>query len=492
MWKTLALLVAAVLAGCTKRNPAVCCVTADNCDALGLPLPSPCDNGLACDGVNCIEPTCSRPSDCVDPTLPYCVDGICVACDTQSDLGCKPVLPVCDPVTTSCVACQADEDCNSHPGTPICSASGACIACMGAQDCMNPTPVCESGGCRACRNDAECGSGICDGDGTCVEPSKVVFVATTGIDSGSCTQTQPCATIPYATTQTSSARYHILVSPGIYNSGITGLGPGDRVHIHGYGATVRPSLVLTANGQDAALVDGGSLTISGLTIEQEPGNVNGRAIHCVNQGTLRIEQVRILVPYHNVLAETCSVRIDGSSFARNDNKAWAIEARSGTFEMYGSSTGMGGVYTTGSVSTLTNNLITGTGVRLFSATGTMSFNTIADTTLPSGSARAVECGTAAPNRPELFSNIIWVPNGTTDLMISACRNRDNLIGPIEQPGGGGGGNFNMDPQFVGPGNYHLRPTSPAVDKASTGPAIDRDGEPRPQGVGWDLGADEVR
>ncbi len=51
-----------------------------------------------------------------------------------------------------------------------------------------------------------------------------------------------------------------------------------------------------------------------------------------------------------------------------------------------------------------------------------------------------------------------------------------------------------NPAFVdaGNGNLHLRQTSPAIDggSADKAPDIDFDGNPRPQGAGYDIGAFE--
>ena len=53
-----------------------------------------------------------------------------------------------------------------------------------------------------------------------------------------------------------------------------------------------------------------------------------------------------------------------------------------------------------------------------------------------------------------------------------------------------------DPLFLDPagGNYHLRAGSPAVDAgiAVGGLTWDIDGDPRPLGTGYDIGADEAR
>lgn len=57
-------------------------------------------------------------------------------------------------------------------------------------------------------------------------------------------------------------------------------------------------------------------------------------------------------------------------------------------------------------------------------------------------------------------------------------------------------NYTGDPALVAPFNYpnpdyHLAPTSAAIDKGiNAGVATDIDGQPRPQGAGFDLGADE--
>ncbi len=55
----------------------------------------------------------------------------------------------------------------------------------------------------------------------------------------------------------------------------------------------------------------------------------------------------------------------------------------------------------------------------------------------------------------------------------------------------GTGNINDDPLFVG-GDYHLSAGSPCIDRATAtaAPADDVDGDPRPQGAGYDMGSDE--
>jgi hypothetical protein len=57
------------------------------------------------------------------------------------------------------------------------------------------------------------------------------------------------------------------------------------------------------------------------------------------------------------------------------------------------------------------------------------------------------------------------------------------------------GDVHGDPAFVDPatGNYHIGPTSAARDSGvDAGVTDDLDGETRPQGSGYDIGADEYR
>ena len=60
-----------------------------------------------------------------------------------------------------------------------------------------------------------------------------------------------------------------------------------------------------------------------------------------------------------------------------------------------------------------------------------------------------------------------------------------------QGGWCGVGNINTAPLFVGGGDYHLRPGSPCIDAGYyTDVHTDLDGQPRPFGGGFDIGADE--
>jgi len=61
-----------------------------------------------------------------------------------------------------------------------------------------------------------------------------------------------------------------------------------------------------------------------------------------------------------------------------------------------------------------------------------------------------------------------------------------------QGGYAGTGNIDTNPLFVGGGDYHLTADSPCIDTgtSSGAPNTDFEGDPRPQGTGYDMGVDE--
>lgn len=64
----------------------------------------------------------------------------------------------------------------------------------------------------------------------------------------------------------------------------------------------------------------------------------------------------------------------------------------------------------------------------------------------------------------------------------------SIVGQTAFPGG-----MNLVPGFVNTttGDYHVSGGSPARDLANTGPPHDFEGDPRPRGLRFDIGADEA-
>jgi len=74
MLRTVLLLVVVSVGACTKRNPNVCCETADECAEVGYDEPVPCELGV-CVSRNCVETGCDGDEDCASPEL--CMQGTC-------------------------------------------------------------------------------------------------------------------------------------------------------------------------------------------------------------------------------------------------------------------------------------------------------------------------------------------------------------------------------------------------------------------------------
>jgi len=110
MGRTGGLLLLVVAMACSlpsKRNPAACCTTQEDCDFIGLPLGSDCGEGLACESNFCVQAVCQANSDC-DVGAPFCGPaGLCVDCLDSTQCGDQ----VCDTATGSCRACSIDADC---------------------------------------------------------------------------------------------------------------------------------------------------------------------------------------------------------------------------------------------------------------------------------------------------------------------------------------------------------------------------------------------
>ena len=166
----------------------------------------------------------------------------------------------------------------------------------------------------------------------------------------------------------------------------------------------------------------------------------------------------------------------------------------------------GGIRLWYSRSPLTNNLIadnratvSGSGLWIGGSTPSLRHTTLARNTGGDGSGVFV---TDAGSRPStvILTNTILVSH---TVGISATAGSTATLGGTlwanGRDGGGDGdivtGTVNIwgDPDFVNPdgGNYHLGPGSAAIDAGvDAGVLTDIDGDPRPIGPGFDIGADE--
>jgi hypothetical protein len=112
--------------------------------------------------------------------------------------------------------------------------------------------------------------------------------------------------------------------------------------------------------------------------------------------------------------------------------------------------------------------------------GTMSFSTIVNT------GTAATAGLKCSASLSVQSTIIWTPN--VPPISGGCTLNTVIAGPTAVTGA-----TNSDPLFVDPthNDFHIMATSPAKDLVDTGPATDLDGNLRPRGARFDIGAYEA-
>ncbi len=465
--------------GCTKQNPNVCCTSALDCEAIGIPANSSCASGLACTNHECIEATCVVDPDCTDPAAAYCGNGLCRECTAAGQ--CPASAAVCNLTTNGCERCSADADCSSFAATPHCAANGACAECVTDLDCGATEPVCGTdGSCRTCEHDTECASGACDANGTCVTASAVIYISPTGIDAGGCVQALPCLTPGFAVSIVTPARFHIAMAPGSYTGQLLGSAAAPRIAVHGNGATITYTAAVSS---PVINVNANKVFVRDLTIA-----VTGQAfgLDCKNNGEVDLRAVNVAAQgfdFNGASANACKV-------AWQDSRARPISISTNSqltlrrMRFIDSQA----VASSDSAVTLENVSVLRSNDYPFNFTrtqGSAAFVTVADSAPGHG---GFNC-TMSPI--QITNSIIWVPNvgntGDRPILGSCVAMGQNLIGPLTPATP-----TSVDPLFVdmANGDLHLLPTSLGVDKADTGPATDALGAARPLGAKFDLGAFE--
>lgn len=455
----LAWMLVVVAAACTRPNPAVCCLDQADCNEVGISEVRDCSAGLACVEHQCVVPSCAM-------------------------TGCEVAAPVCNLTTDVCEGCTDSSECSRFPDANVCdTSSGGCVECVAASDCPAAEPVCDASACRACKLDSECASGACGDDGACVGEDSIVYMDPGGVDVGSCTRAAPCRTFAFAIPRTSTTRSHVVLGPGAYverdiviDSQMTSAKP---LYIHGGGASIS-----LPQGNDGTVFDvavnavvrhlqfpeviGNGLVLSGteaIVAEDITAHGGYRAISTSGSVTLR------------------DIAVDGATYGIDITSGQVTVERAvihgGTTAIHSGSNVL--VYAT-------NVLIYGTAdlaIDLHLASGSIDSSTVAYAGAETGTGpRAVDCASNMTVR----STIIWAPGTTSRVPIVGCNAVNSIAGPTPAAGF-----MNVDPKFVSPSSsdWHLAPNSPARDVVDAGPMTDFEGDVRPQGARYDIGADEA-
>jgi hypothetical protein len=455
-------LVLTAVAGCSKANPNRCCVDESDCTANDIPQGSTCSDGLVCRGNQCIAEVCTTTAEC-DPAAPYCAaGGLCSA--TCSD-------------SSQCPGFGQDAS------DKTCS-NGSCVQCAASTDCPPQQPVCDSNACRACVLDSECASNACSADGSCVDEASVIYVdATQGLDAGPCTHQAPCKSLQFAVSSATPTRSHIVMAKGTYGTTdiTTSTTSAAEIEIHGGGASVQPDSdldVATITIYDVAA------TVHDLDF---PGN--GKFNASIECGTAPCTLYRVTFEHAGGIQVGSNMTMHDATITDAVTLS-AIELVAGShlsLDRVVISGGDEGIAEnqSGATVNMTNLVVYGMSegaIILPDTLGSISFVTVADSGLSGTTPRAITCNPAL----SVTSSIIWTPEGTP--IGGGCTLNSDIAGPTPVLG-----TTNQDPMFVDEAHsdYHISASSPAKDQVDTGPANDFEGDPRPQGARYDIGADEA-
>jgi len=441
---------------------------------------------------------------------------------------CPVASPICgtDKICRTCAGPSDDSECGMRFLTPRCDAvSGQCVACRPdtqAVDCTDPaSPACGSDGtCRPCLAQGECGSAqICNSiSGRCVGAADIAYVDNRGMTVAACkaaggTQdgNAPGTAFCDIADGVASFKPNVLVAGSAQPYSAFALSDPRAVNVVGPGKSASTPAIVVATSGVVVSVTGGRLTVAGLGLGAGTTATTATGVSC-NGARADVRDTKIQkMGARGIDSTSCDLVVD-RSLVTGSTGAGLVTSQ-GTLQLTRSTVtanGAGGIAIgLNTTFIVQNTFITGNtgvsdpGVRIdATASGDFAFNSVVGNTR-SADAGGIDCGGVGLQKP-IYASIVWGNStlslgggkatqfgGNQCLLSQVVTGTDSYLGATQLSP-----SFSTDPHLVvgDPANLAccVDKITPPDGGSSTLPNVDIDGDRRPKGAGWEIGADEVQ